>query len=486
MAMTGTLTFSACSDDDNVKKTTTPQYLGDNTFKIGDNVLFTIKDTASYSIEQLADLIYGADGANSDEETAARRQLFIRRAQAYDDSIADANGANGDHDYVTSDFIKFEFLIGGNDDENRYHSGSMIFRRIKLKEKAGQTFTIEMPRIKNVYLMEHEFITDNNDAPSINTTRYIAPYIEDDLLVFADRRGYGYEDSYDALHLKAERNAEFSRSYIDHLELTYAIGRMMLDNERMTDENGDFSYSLIDSLHFADDYKMYVSGLSEGAAVALAQHKYFDTHPDKKAQYHFAGSICSNGIYNPAKAFETWVKTNEIDNPLMIPLYLLDLDLYDVNGKYFSDAFEAKKEDIANELASMDAPLKTKIERVKKMLGTSELTPATILSKEALNENSEVYKELVSKLKEYDLTSGWTPSTPIHLVHANNNKTTPYELALDVKNLFDGHAACTLTTTSFTDEELKENAENGVPVDAIDNWYQTDLWKWSPAFNTAK
>lgn len=482
MAMTGTLPFSSCSDDDNVQKPTPTEK---NSFKIGDNTVFTVKDTASYSIEQLADLIYGTDGANSDEETSSRREAFIKKAKAYDDSIAEVNGANGPNDYVTSDFIKYEFLIGEEVDiEGRYHSGSVIFRRIKLKE--GETFTTQMPRIKNVYLMEHEFITDNNDAPSINKTRYIAPDIEDDLLVFADRRGYGYEDSYDDLHLQAERNAEFSRSYMNYLEFCYAIGRMIYDKERMDYDNPDFFNSLGDSLRFAEDYKLYVSGISEGAGVALAQHKYFDTHPEAKAKYHFAGSICSNGIYNPAKAFETWVKTNEIDNPLMIPLYIYDLGLYDVNGKYFSDAFEAKKIDIIRELGKMDAPLKTKIERVKKLLGTDELTPKTILSKEALDENSEVYKELVSKLKAYDLTTGWTPSTPIHLIHADNNKTTPYELALDVKNLFKGNAPCTLTTTSFTEEELKQNAENGTPVDAIDNWYQTDLWKWNAAFNTEK
>lgn len=469
LGMAGTLTFTACSDDETPAKPSS-QYLFTHE---KDGYVYNIKDTISYSIEELADLIYGGDGANDDGE----REAFINKAKAYDDSLSQAmSGANsGERPLITSDFVKAPFATTMPD--KRTLSGAILFRRLKAANNGKQT--TELPPIRNVYMMEHEFITDNSDVPSQNNERYIAPYVENDLLMFPDRYAYGQDvdDSHDPFRLKAEVNAEGSRALLKSTEVYYKWMRALLDNESLDIDN--IEYAIIDSIKFDKDYKLYAVGLSEGAGVTLAQHKYFDTHPDEKAKWHFAGSICSNGIYNPAKAFETWVKTDEVDNPLLIPLYIMELGLYyDDNNKYFSDVFEEEKRYIDIVITKMDEPLKTKINEIKEALNVSELKPSNILSEAAMDPNSEVYKTIVEKLKEYDLTTGWTPSSPIHLIHADNNKTAPYEIALDAKNLFKGHAECTFTTTSFSDKELKDNAENGTPVTSINTWYRTDIWKW--------
>jgi len=76
----------------------------------------------------------------------------------------------------------------------------------------------------------------------------------------------------------------------------------------------------------------------------------------------------------------------------------------------------------------------------KNVKGGEEVLLSDILSKEALDRNSELCKKLFECLDKNDLTKGWTPTHPIHLYHGKSDLIVSYANAEAVVEAFPSMA----------------------------------------------
>ena len=484
ITLAGMFTFSACSDDDNVKSN--KDYIIPNY-----DSLFTIVDTTVYTIDQVADIMYGPDGANADE---GQREAFLRRAHAYDDSIADLIGAN---DEVTTEYVKVDFQYFDSEVKGNPLSGVAIWRRLADVDKISAKYTNQLiakieaffPRFDKVFVVEQEYVNNDNDRVTLNDKNMFS-YLENEMLIYPDRKGYGKSLGQERIHLSADRNAANSRKAIGMAENLYQTVMLLAYYNKIEQQYYQGEVHLENYLRFADDYKVYIAGINEGAAVAMAQHKYFDSNPDEKAKYHFGGSVCYNGIYNPHVTFDKWLKSESLDEPLLIPIFIKEsLARYPLErvteDKVYSEKFLSKKTEIEALINNTNLTRKEKNGILKVLLDVDVVKPSDILSEEFLSKGL-TYQYFIANLNKFDIASGFTPSSPICLIHADNDAVAPLINATLAQKQFKDKAPCTFKTVHYTDEQLSNKADCGMPASAILDWYENSMWKWDDAYNTGE
>ncbi len=483
IAFAGMFTFSACSDDDHVnsnKDYIVPNY----------DSLFTIVDTTVYSIDQVADMLYGPDGANADE---GQREAFLRRAHAYEDSLADLVGAN---DEISTEYVKVNFQYYDAEVKGNALSGVAIWRRLADIGYIGGNYTADVekqldglfPHFDKVFVIEQEYVNNDNDRVTLNEKNMFT-YLENEMLIYPDRKGYGKSAGQERMHLSADRNATNSRKAIGMAENLYKATMVMSYYDKVAQPGMQYVIPLEKYFSFDENYKVYIAGINEGAAVAMAQHKYFDSNPDEKAKYHFAGSVCYNGIYNPHLTFDKWLKTDSLDDPLLIPIFVKEsLTRYPLErvteDKVYSEKFLSKKTEIEALINNTNLTRKEKNGILKVLLGVDVVKPSDMLSEDFLSKGL-TYQYFIANLNKFDVGSGFTPSSPICLIHADNDGVSPLINATMAQKQFKGKAPCTLKTIHYTDEQLSNKAECGMPASAVLDWYENSLWKWDEAYDNA-
>lgn len=474
LTLAGMVAFTACSDDDHIGGT-------DSDISSKDS-LFTIVDTTVYTIDQVADLLYGPDGANADND---KREAFLRRARAYDDSLSDLTGANGE---VTTDYIKVDFQYVDAEDKSNRLSATAIWRRVKDAEEYSNDLEDNMwlfSYIDKVFVIEQEYVNNDSDLTTRNDERMFA-YLETEMLVYTDRKGYGRTLGQKRTHLDAEQNAANTRNAINVAEVIYQWYTFQEYADKLSRRN---NFNPTDYIKFKDDYKVYVAGINEGASVALAVQKYYDSNPAEKEKRHFGGAICFNGIYNPHLTFDLWMKTDKIDDPLLIPMFIKEsLTRYPLEkvqeDQLYSDNYLSHKAEIEALIDNSELSRKAKNDKLKELLGVDVVKPSDMLSKELLDKGT-TYMYFITNLDHFNLSTDWTPASPICLIHADNDANTPLTNATNLQKKFSGNAPCTLQTIHYTDEQLNDKAECGMPASLVLDWYNNEMWRWNDAYSNA-
>ena len=145
-----------------------------------DDVFFEIDPSGSreWTAEELADELYGADGA----ENAELHKQFLDNVAAREAQLCEKLGANG----VAMGYIGYKYYYQSQDvnGDTRTLSARVVWARYNL-------FGWHNLDPDNLYIMEHPFITDNADAPSECTTFEMGLSTQDYLLISPDGLGYG-------------------------------------------------------------------------------------------------------------------------------------------------------------------------------------------------------------------------------------------------------------------------------------------------------
>lgn len=398
-----------------------------------DNVSVEITDSAKYTIEEMADRVFGKEGANSDTEKL--RQQFVERAQQEEKQLQNEYGANNGMLYYSYSYKYKSTDVKGNPIE--------LSSLVSWRSFAGISLSPN-----NLFLYEHFTVTKDDQAPT-KTSNIIQMAVGNSLMIQPDYIGYGITKNEVHPYLNHDVTAINS---IDALEAGYQTWKMKTNNKKM-----------------AKDWKMYVGGVSQGGSAALAVHKYLDTHMDLANKWHFAYSYCSSGAYSPTITMQGYYEQGSLTYPVAVLLTIKSMMVSypDILGKWTEDDFYSEK--YCNIKSIMDNMLNSKQyttgdinKKLRELLGVKSSDPVSlkdILSESVLDMNSDIAKDFFKCLEKNDLTTGWTPVHEIHLHSSTIDKVVPYANAEKLIASFPG---------KVKEEMILENVDHsGACVDWI-------------------
>lgn len=294
--------------------------------------------------------------------------------------------------------------------------------------------------LDNICLMEHYTITSNAESPSMCFPLEI--FITNNTLVLMpDYIGYGVTKNMLHPYLNHELCAINS---VDAFPAGYAV------------------FKNLSAKGLKSDWKLYVTGASQGAGNALAVHKYLDTHSDIARNWKFAATNCSSGPYSPIKTMEKYYADGKTALPVVFPLTLKSMlasypQLMEgfTEDMMYSQTYLQVKDQIdamisAKQYTTAEINLFF-IENVKKTfadgLAADEILLSDILSSEMLNPDSDIMKALNSCFVRNDLITGWTPVHPVKLHYSASDRIVSPANSLAVKDAFESKVTLTETAT---------------------------------------
>ncbi len=401
--------------------------------------LISYDDVQSYSVEEIVEMIRSSsDGANSEEAAVLDKMCdnFLSRCKAVTDSLETELGANG---------ISYFYNIC----IYSYWSIDQYGKPIALSAMAAWPyywcFGYHDYDPDDVLLVEHYTISDDDDAPSKSFSTQSSSILmsDEDLVIAPDLIGFGATK--DSVHL-----------YLNH-DLT-AINSI----DALRAGIDMFNKHKRDNTKLEDDWGLYVTGVSQGGASALAVHKYLDTHPSEAEKYHFRASLCCSGPYSPSATIGHYIDSNKgLEYPFVIPMTLKSMmasypDL--LGNKYsesdfYTDAYNAKaKSDVDKMFRQKNVSNADISNKIAEKLGLSvdNVKISDIFNEDALNPDSQLNKDMMTALKMNDITSGWTPKHKMYLVHGMDDQVVPFMNSLKAKINF-GDDKCFLLAPGFTD-----------------------------------
>ncbi len=358
-------------------------------------------------------MVFGKDGANSNEEMNTLRELYYKNLEAKKAELNEEYGTNA----CVPGYISYKFY---------YRSKNLKGEDVTLSGRVAWgtywLFGWKNADPDNIYLLEHYTITDNAECPSEDGTTDMSLVTGDNLLIMPDYIGYGLSKT--SLHPYLNHEIAATNS-IDALEAAYAVWKKYGSGE------------------LEDDWKMYVLGASQGASNALAVHKYLDTHEELAKKWRFDYSYCCCGAYNPELTMDKyyeWGKTAYVGAlPMTIKSMLAsypDILKGYKEDDFYSEKYLAIKSTIDEMLEKKNANTTELNHKIKDLLGTQEPTLEDMLSKDALDKSSELCKAFFVCLGKNNLLTGWTPTHKIHLYSTDVDEIVPYANALALQEAF--------------------------------------------------
>ena len=409
-ALAAMMTFASCNKDNGE----------DDPFEDDEDVYFEIDPDGYIQCRaddpDLLDEVFGKDGANADEDMMQLREEYLQGVKEREEKLNDKYGANSCATGYTS--YKFYYMSKDLDGNDIKLSGRVAWGTYWLFD----TYNADPD---NIYLLEHYTITDNAECPSENGKTDMVMVTGDNLLVMPDYIGYG--ETKDKLHPYLNHDIAV-RNSIDALEAAVAVWKKYGSGE------------------MEDDWRMYVIGASQGASNALAVHKYLDTHEDIANKWRFDYSYCCCGAYDPELTMDTyydWGKTAYVGAiPMTIKSMLAsypDIMKGFTEDDFYSEKYLKVKDQIDKALSEKKTNTTDLNHLIKRLIcGNENQIPTLeeILSKAALDKNSDLCKAFFQCLKKNELITGWTPKHAIHLYAPDAVEIVPYPNTLAVKAAF--------------------------------------------------
>ncbi len=298
----------------------------------------------------------------------------------------------------------------------------------------------------NIMLVPHFTIMGEHECPSYGGCVESLVMSGDRILIIPDYIGYGVTK--DRVHPYVNQNV-CAQNSIDALRAGY---KLFKEKAKVT-------------LH--KDWRLYVTGMSQGGGNSLAVHKWLDTHDEFAKNWRFEYSYCCAGPYNPQKTIEKYFEQKNLSYPVVLPATVKSMiaSYPDILGKWKEEDFYSKSYlEIKAEVDKMISSKEYTSNEINEVFfkhyphkgeaGISsgkQVKITDVVSDELMNPNSEIYIALMKCLADNDLTTGWTPKHPIYLYHGTADDVVPYENAKAVMNAFPSMASLTDAKGSFND-----------------------------------
>ena len=377
--------------------------------------------------EEILNEIFGVDGANSDEEMTNLREQYLESVKKREAELNDKYGDNA----CVPGYISYKFYYKSKDLD-----GSDITLSGRVAWGTYWLLKWRNADPDNIYLLEHYTITDNSECPSENGKTDMFLVTGDNLLIMPDYIGYGITK--DKLHPYLNHDIAVQNS-MDALEAAVAVWKKYGSGE------------------MEDDWRMYVIGASQGASNALAVHKYFDTHEDIASKWRFDYSYCCCGAYDPKLTMETYYKWGKTGYVGAIPMTIKSMlasypDIMKgfTEDDFYSEKYLKVKDQIDKALSEKKTNTTDLNHLIKRLLcGNEDQIPTLeeMLSKAALDQNSDLCKAFFKCLEKNELITGWTPKHEIHLYATDADEIVPYANTTAVEEAFGNKVKKNLCST---------------------------------------
>ena len=269
---------------------------------------------------------------------------------------------------------------------------------------------------KYMVLCPHSTIAADYETPTRNASLENALLQGDRLLIMPDYLGYGA--SKDRVHPYINHDL-CTRNSIDALKAGYKV------------------FADMSKVPMHPDWRLYVSGCSQGGANALAIHKWLDTHLDFAQRWRFEYSYCACGPYSPVITFQEYFKQQKLDYPVVLPLTLKAMFAAypEILGQwkeedFYSETYLKYKSVIDCMISSKEYTANAINKEIFKIFphkgeaginGGQQIWLTDILNPEVANAESAMSKALFECLAKNDLTKGWHPVHPIRLYHGKGD-----------------------------------------------------------------
>lgn len=209
------------------------------------------------------------------------------------------------------------------------------------------------------------------------------------------------------------------------------------------------------------EFYTWNSGYSQAAGFAMATHRFIETQlPDTLTnRINIRWSLCCDGIYSPAKLYETAILNNNLGGTPAVYLQSLrglfyskpnQLDGLSVHDLLSDNAIESGIDSILNMQDNGFWDLYDRLDRRDK-----SSNPSHYFTPQVIDTSTSLYKKIMSVLNNDDCITGWQPKSCIVLCHSKNDNTIPYSLSEQVYHHFsDTGACCSLHPIKFNKSHI--------------------------------
>jgi hypothetical protein len=194
----------------------------------------------------------------------------------------------------------------------------------------------------------------------------------------------------------------------------------------------------------SDDFYTWNTGYSQGGGYAMAMHKYIETVlPDSLAQrINLRWSLCGDGVYKPINLYETAISRSNMGSTPTVYLQGLrslfyahsdrlgDLQLRD----FLSD--KAIETGIDSILLVNDDSLWDLVYRLDNRVESAD--PNYYFNPMVLDTNTSLFKTMAAAFDLDDCVEGWTPQSPVIMLHSKNDNCIPYQHAVMTYRKLEG------------------------------------------------
>ena len=399
---------------------------------------------------EMANRIYGPEGANGDEDVANARKAFMDNCNRVSDSIANKLGQNG----FALNFRTHKFNYVTVDENNQPLTLSAFMCWACYRDDEEKI----MDQNHIVFVCPYTHTKWNECATESDGGMERKTMACDNLFIIPDGQGFGVNrgapQTYLAHHLHAQQ-------YYDCLVAADRIFR----------EKGG---------KFKGQWGLRVVGASQGGGDALSLHKYLETHDyeydltpyynsndenDKKIadeickkagvaagtktfkkplkdQWRLAYSYVAVGPYNPEATLKEYLKWGKLSLPCVLPMVLKTMLAIhpELAAKYneedfYSDIYRKHKGEFDKVILEKTLTTSEFTDLMRKNLAydneskkdLEKMPLDRVLSKQMLDTNSDMCKDIMAALRQEDLTSGWTPTVKCYMYTYDGDEVVPYK-----------------------------------------------------------
>ena len=401
-----------------------------------DEVFFEIdpEGICEYSIEELADAAFGPEGSNADEEMAALREQFLKNARQKEAEL-EAKYGDGSNGFAMG-YVSYRYY---------YNSKDLDGNDVTLSARVGwaRYWILCWHNLDpdHIYLYEHQTFTSNAECPSQDGSIVMSDINDDNLMIAPDYLGYGSSDVRTHPYMNREITV---RNSLDALAAGYEV------------------WKKYGSGTLEDDWSLRVLGFGDGAANALAVHKYFDTHDDLASKWRFDYSFLCAGVYDPVLTVKEWLKKEKVPFAVAIPMLIKSMlaSYPDIlkgfnENDFYSDKYMDVKSQIDRMLYKKETSTDDLNNKINELFGATP-TIKDILSEEALDPDSDLSQAFMTCLEKNDLTVGWTPKHQIKLFYTDEDEIVPVTNSKEVVAAFGNKVQTTKIKRSLHDDILSD------------------------------
>lgn len=215
--------------------------------------------------------------------------------------------------------------------------------------------------------------------------------------------------------------------------------------------------------------RLYSFGYSQGGFNSMANLKYVSQHPELGIQ--FEKVMCGGSPFDVEQTWNEYTHGTFRNSLAFVPMTLVSINETKQLNIDYGNIFKGSLLDNYREWILSKKYTTSEISRFLSPNPAAPAVIADILHEDLISGQGAAFNALISVIKSYSLTSGWTPpaGTKIFIYHSRQDDTVPYANHTAMKTFLD-QAAPGCYTASEGDNGGHMNAVIKYVINTIQEW----------------